>query len=492
MSDTPPTRSDAPAKGVAARIHDFIGAFKDLLRLPGAFWFVNLFFLVDGMAYFGMLTLMDVYLPKDTGVSDFAAGWVIAFFTGFVTLFMIGVGGLAEKLGVRRGLLWAIALCFVGRIAYSGAPLVGVGHAWLIALILLGLLLVALGEGIVQPLCYAGIKHYTDEKTSSMGYGLIYALMNLGIFLIGLISPLIRVPVDDVHAARAQAGAEPATVWRFFADWGISGVNAVNWACVAITAVAGLFFLICMTRRTEARRIRATDPAATLAEPATGEALPWMERAIRYFTEGPFSNWRFVFFIFMLLPVQTLFAHQWLTMPAYVLRAYPEGVKDRMEWIVNWINPGVIFFGVPILTALTRRMHVYTLMILGSAVSAIPTFLLAWGPDTPRLIVYLVLFSVGEALWSPRFLQYASELAPEGKVAQYMGLANVPWLLAKCTTGMYSGYFLGRFCPEQGPQDTSTMWLVYSIIALASPIGLLLGRRWVMRGSLDGKGGGHA
>jgi hypothetical protein len=28
------------------------------------------------------------------------------------------------------------------------------------------------------------------------------------------------------------------------------------------------------------------------------------------------------------------------------------------------------------------------------------------------------------------------------------------------------------------------MWLIYSLIAIASPIGLLLGRRWVMRGSL--------
>ena len=55
----------------------------------------------------------------------------------------------------------------------------------------------------------------------------------------------------------------------------------------------------------------------------------------------------------MLLPVRTLFAHQWLTMPQYILRAYDQGVADRMEWLVNWINPGIIFVGVPIATALT-------------------------------------------------------------------------------------------------------------------------------------------
>ena len=116
-----------------------------------------------------------------------------------------------------------------------------------------------------------------------------------------------------------------------------------------------------------------------------------------------------------------------------------------MEWIVNWINPGIIFFGVPLITALTRRASVYTLMIVGSAVSALPTFLLAFGPHTPLLIVYLFLFSIGEALWSPRFLQYAAELA-RGQARPIHGLANVPWIMAKSTTGLYSGYFLGRYC----------------------------------------------
>ena len=93
-----------------------------------------------------------------------------------------------------------------------------------------------------------------------------------------------------------------------------------------------------------------------------------------------------------------------------------------------------------------------------------------------------MVFSVGEALWQPRFLHYAAELAPPGKVAQYMGLANVPWITAKFTTGIYSGAVLASYCPVDAPRDTGTMWLIYSFIALCSPIGLILGRKWVMRG----------
>jgi hypothetical protein len=101
------------------------------------------------------------------------------------------------------------------------------------------------------------------------------------------------------------------------------------------------------------------------------------------------------------------------------------------------------------------------------------------------LIIYLVLFSTGEALWSARFLEYASELAPPGRIAQYMGLANIPWLLAKFTTGFYSGRMLAEFCPpDVAPGDlrTGTLWLVYSLIAFSSPAGLWIARKWVLAG----------
>jgi dipeptide/tripeptide permease len=125
------------------------------------------------------------------------------------------------------------------------------------------------------------------------------------------------------------------------------------------------------------------------------------------------------------------------------------------------------------------------MMVVGSLVSAAPTFLLCFGPDLTLLITYFVIFSIGEALWSARFLEYASELAPPGRVAQYMGLALIPWLLAKGTTGLYSGYLLTTFCPPDTPPDqmhTGTLWLIYACIAMTSPIGLWLARNWVRSG----------
>jgi hypothetical protein len=61
----------------------------------------------------------------------------------------------------------------------------------------------------------------------------------------------------------------------------------------------------------------------------------------------------------------------------------------------------------------------------------------------------------------------------------------VPWFLAKFTTGFYSGAMLGIFCPAHGAQHTGTMWLIYALIGMTSPLGLVLARGWLMRGTLS-------
>ena len=258
-------------------------------------------------------------------------------------------------------------------------------------------------------------------------------------------------------------------------------MQAVNWACVAVTALTLLLFWVLMTRSVEAGRLRPDN----FQKPAAGTEQRLGVRLRNYFAGGPFSNPRFIFFIFMLLPVRTLFAHQWLTMPQYILRSYPQNVADRMEWLVNWINPMIIFIAVPIVTALTRKVHVYTMMMIGTLVSAAPTFLLCGGPSLAMLLTYFSVFSIGEALWSARFYEYASELAPAGRIAQYMGLANIPWLLAKGTTGFYSGWLLATYVPQGAPREeihSGTLWFIYACVAMISPVGLWLTRKWVRAG----------
>ena len=457
----------------------FLGPFTELAASPRGLWYVIGAFVVESTAYFGILTLMTIYFSQDLHWADAYAGLTVSMFTMLVTLFMLGVGSFAESFGLRRAIAVGLLLSTLGRVVYCLLPGFA-GQGAVVGAAVLSLLLVAAGSGILQPTCYSGVKQFTDDRTCSLGYAMIYALMNLGIVVVGALSVWIR-PGVQANLDQSDSAAGEGSPLSWLASRCGSGVQAVNWVCCGITGLTLLGFLVLMTRSAESARLRPdVMPAGPMGLKPTLGTRFWS-----YLSEGPFGNARFLFFIFMLLPVRTLFAHQWLTMPEYILRSYPKQVGNYMEVLVNWINPLIIFVGVPLATVLTRRFHVYTMMIVGSLVSAVPTFLLCFGPDLKLLISYFVLFSIGEALWSARFLEYASELAPPGRVSQYMGLAQVPWLLAKGTTGLYSGYLLATLCPADTPADqmhTGRLWLIYALIAMTTPIGLWLARNWVHRG----------
>lgn len=447
---------------------EFIEAFKALRHAPRALWLVIFAFSFDAMAYFGMLPLMKAFIGQDIGIRPALASTWVSIFTGALTLVMLFVGKPTEGyLGIRKSLILALFLSFAGRILYSSAPYAG-GAASLA----ISLAVVALGEGILQPVAYAGVKRYTTQKTSSMGFALLYAGLNFGAMLVGPISAHVRTTFDVPYKAGEST---------------LSGFNAVNWVCVGLTGLTLVIFAFLMTKKNEAAVVRGEAEAPKVEGAKAGERGSATKPAPGA-TKSPFSDARFLFFIFALLPVRTLFAHQWLTMPEYVLRSYPHEIADRMEWLVDSVNPLIIFLGVPTITALTKRFHVLSMMIIGSLVSAAATFLLVPGPQTGMLITYFVVFSLGEALWSSRFLEYAADLAPEGRVAQYMGVANLPWFVAKTTTGFYSGVVLEHFVPKDGEQRTGTMWLIYGIIAMISPVSLILARKWVRSGMADASG----
>ena len=199
----------------------------------------------------------------------------------------------------------------------------------------------------------------------------------------------------------------------------------------------------------------------------------------------PFRDKRFTFFIFILVPVQTLFAHNWLTLPYYLDRAFQGTVVSQYFEVFTNLNPILIFILTPIIAGLTAKANVYTMMIWGTLVMSIPTFLLAIGPHVGSFLVYVLFMTIGEAMWSPRFLQWIAEIAPKGKVGLYMGVGQFPWFLDKVVTGLYSGWFLEKYCPKGVPVSdlhTGTLWFIYGLIAIITPISLWLAKNWMLKG----------
>ncbi|MBI5806776.1 MAG: MFS transporter [Ignavibacteriales bacterium] len=442
-------------------IKELTQPFKDLFHTSRALFGLNLSYVLEGLTYFGIVGLLAIYFNDYIKLDDIQAGRMVGVLTAGITLSMLFLGATVDIIGLRKSLLISLSFMLIGRVLLTLAPNLGASGIWNGAHIysMLGILGIVLGYGIYQPACYAGVKKLTTEKTAAMGYAMLYALMNLGGFLPGLISPPVR---------------------KSF------GILGVFWVYVALTVVGWFVVYFIMSKRAVEKAISEANLEKNTSQEDEDELskMSSKEKLQFYIKNFPLKDLRFLYFIFILIPVQTLFAHNWLTLPLYTSRAFDGFVQDNFEFFVN-LNPILIFILTPMVAALTTKRNTYTMMIVGTFVMASPTFILALGPTMTNLLLYLFIMTIGEAMWQPRFLQWVAEIAPKNMTGIYMGIGQFPWFLTKIVTSIYSGWFLMHYCPANTPREmmnTQFMWLIYGFIAIISPIGLLLARSWMMKG----------
>jgi dipeptide/tripeptide permease len=95
------------------------------------------------------------------------------------------------------------------------------------------------------------------------------------------------------------------------------------------------------------------------------------------------------------------------------------------------------------------------------------------------IFLWQVVFSIGEAFYSPRVYEYAASIAPPGQEASYSSLSYIPLLIGKISTGLAFSQLLNRYCPAEGPRESGTMWLIIGLMVLIAPVGLLLLARFI-------------
>jgi MFS family permease len=175
MSELPEEKKTAEEPKTISEI--IFDAFRELketfiafVKAPKALWGVNVPYVIEGLVYFGILTILGKFGSENVGLTDIQSGWVYSFVTGGITLAMVVLGGYSDKIGVRMSLILSFVAILFGRILISMSDTIAFANGFLSPMffvMVVGLFLVVVGYGLYQPesWCFFLRLYFTLRKT---------------------------------------------------------------------------------------------------------------------------------------------------------------------------------------------------------------------------------------------------------------------------------------------------------------------------------------
>jgi len=155
---------------------------KTRSKFPPLFWLVVMFEFFERGSYYGMMSVLSVYMTDILGFAKTDVGNIKATIQPLLYFLPILSGALADRFGYRRMLLIAFGLLGGGYFLTAQST----GYT----AIFLALVVMGLGAGTFKPIISGAIARCTDESNSTLGFGVFYWSINLGAFLF----PLFLVP----------------------------------------------------------------------------------------------------------------------------------------------------------------------------------------------------------------------------------------------------------------------------------------------------------
>jgi MFS family permease len=480
QKETPPSEEIVPP--IAARgLAGFLAKFTVLKGAQRELWLTFLLKFLIYVAYSVTNKTMVLWLSRDLGFSDQAAGAIVGWgWAPAMTVFTLLAGSLTDAIGLKRTFYLGVAICTVAR-----AVMVTTTIPWLA--LSCGVLPLAIGEALGTPVLLAATRRYSTTAQRSMSFSLIYMVMNLGYLAAGYIFDFVRR--SSWHFS--VLGLEPTTHQQLF--------------MVSLAIEIIIFPVIYFVRRGEDERAKSQTRSASLiggiAQTVRQSARETLQLFGRLIGQPAFK--RILAFFLLIGFLKAIFLQMDYVFPKFGDRVLGMGAPvGRLANINGWM----IILLVPVVGAVTQRLAAYRMVVIGGAICAAGVFIMAlpttwflsaaesglgqWlghsylglqGAIHPYYIMaalYLMVFSIGEAFYSPRVYEYAAAIAPKGQEASYGALAYLPFLIGKLLIGT-AGWVLAAFVPEHGPRRPEFMWLIFALAASVCPIGLIALSRYI-------------
>ncbi len=386
-----------------------------LRSFGGVFWISNWMELVERFAYYGVRTMLPVFMvaalevggPQFNHVQKGSVFAVWALVQSFLPIF---TGGFADRYGFKLNIGIATVLKIIGYLGMgyclvlaemiAGMPVAEAraqGNDFTYVIFFAGAMFLAAGTAIFKPGLQGLIAKEMPKKSASLGWGLFYQMVNIG----GFVGPLL-------------AG------WLRVLEW-----NYVFLACSVAIALnfIPLFFFKEPERSAETSAQRPRDLLV-------GAVRGLLEPRLFFFTIAFAGFWLMFYQLFDILPN---FIEDWVDSrgPASALVGlFGEGVVPRIEgnltqeWIIN-LNALLISVFAFAVGFLTGRVRPLTAIFIGIAVSAVGIYALGMSMSGWWILGSIAIFSLGEMAASPTKMRYLASIAPPGKEGLYMGYVNM-------------------------------------------------------------------
>lgn len=508
------------AKGVVS----FLGRFTVLRGAMRELWITFAIKMLAVAAYQVMNVTLVLWLSSTLGYDDRWAGYMVFVWSASMTVFTILVGSLTDAIGLRRTFLLGVLICLAARAVMTFATV-----KWLA--IAGGLIPLAIGEALGTPVLVAAVRRYSTTQQRSISFSLFYVMMNVGLFIGYLLFDFVRKGLGEHGRFVLPFGVSITTYQTLFLlsflvqlslfpiiYWGIrEGAEATDEGVrlgpdrpePLFPACAGCGYNL--TGNISATCPECGTPVGSIPPKSVWAVGLMTVRNTLRDTGRNFATmarqdgfYRLLAFLMLIAFLKLIFMWMYYAYPKFGIRELGEGAPVGR---LSAINSALIILLVPLVGALSQKCSAYRMVIVGGAISAAAGFIMAlppawfegvadsmpirWGarwylglsgdvnPWYVMILLYVVVLSVGEAFYSPRVYEYAAAIAPRGQEASYSALSYVPFFLAKLFIGVFSGRMLERYCPESGPRDSRTMWLIVALITTIAPLGLIVLRRWI-------------
>ena len=400
------------------------------------FWIANTLELFERLAFYGSKAILAVFIAEKVGLSE-EAGTLAGIFTGVIYFLPPVAGVFVDKYGFRKTLM---ACFFIFAIGYFLIGLAGMEMGQAIAetmgkknYLLFALIFTAIGGSLIKPCIVGTVANTSKPDFKALGFSIYYTLVNFG----GAVGPIVALSI------RKELGIEFVLVMS------------------AITSAIMLFGTFLFFK----------------------EPIPTEEVEQRTFKKVfsemllVFGNLRFMLFLIIFSGFWLMFWHIFYLVPFYGTEVLG---FENFELLETVDAICIIFFTIPIAT-IARRMKPITAMTMGFLISSLSWIIMGTSLTVTATVVAIAVYAIGEAMQSPRYYEYVSNLAPKGQVGTFMGFSFLPVAIGAFAAGPVADWLRNNYMMT----EPGKMWFIVAGIGLVATLLMVLYNQFIAPKSIE-------